>query len=92
MQQKITSKDKFDLDGFTKTLLDFLAGKVSADVHPSYTIMRVGVPGSVPEFGPEEGRSNFSLELEVGHLLSFPFSSSNVVGASPVGRRSKPPS
>ena len=76
-QRKIAISD-FDFEVFTKAMLNFLKKEVSQDVHPSYAIVKIDAPGGMPEFGPEDGRSNFLEELEVGHLLFFPFSSSNV--------------
>ena len=78
MKQKKVATNDFDLEGFTNAVLSFLGGEVSPDVHPSYAIVKVDAPGGVPEFGPEEGRSNFMEEFEARHLLFFPFSSSNV--------------
>ena len=47
------------------------------DVHPSSAIVKLTAPGGVPEFGPDNARTNFLEELEAGQLLFFPFSSSN---------------
>ncbi|HQM51480.1 MAG TPA: hypothetical protein PLJ71_22610 [Candidatus Hydrogenedentes bacterium] len=78
MKQRQVAFDDFDMEGFTKAVLDFVGREMSQDVHPSYAIVKVAAPGGVPEFGPEEGRSHFLEELQSGHLLFFPFSSGNV--------------
>lgn len=78
MRQTNIDVDDFDLAGFAEEVLGFLGGQVSEEVHPSYAIVKVAAPGGFPQFGPGEGRSNFLEELESGHLLFFPFSSSYV--------------
>jgi len=78
MKQREVAIEKFNMDGFTKAILEFLGEEVSPEVHPSWAIVRVAAPGGIPEYGPEEGRSNFMEELEAGHLLFFSFSSSNM--------------
>ena len=71
MKQKKVATNDFDLEGFTNAVLSFLGGEVSPDVHPSYAIVKVDAPGGVPEFGPEEGRSNFMEEFELAIFYFF---------------------
>jgi len=55
-----------------------LKTQVSKEVHPSFAIVKVRNLDDPAEYGPDEGRSNFSEELEEGWQLFFPFSSSYV--------------
>lgn len=71
-------KAKLHFDEFTREILAFLKTQVSEEVHPSFAIVKVDEPGHVPQYGPEEGHSNFLEELEAGWQVFFPFSSSNV--------------
>lgn len=80
MDQREVPISSFDLDGFTKVILDFHAdgdcGPIPAppgEIHPSAHIVKLDTTGHFDNFGPDEGRSNFLEELESGHPLYFPF-------------------
>ena len=68
----------FSFPIFTKTILTFLETQVSSDIHPSWAIVWLSTDSDKVNFGLEKGRSNFLEQLQKGHKLFFPFSSSCV--------------
>ena len=71
MQKKQIEKAKFNLTHFSNSILTFLETQVSSDIHPSWAIVWLSRDSDKVSFGPEEGRSNFSEQLQEGNKLFF---------------------